>query len=186
MSFGGTPAEAARLGFPASLAVAELFDHLAPGVRVTLKWPNDVLLGGRKASGILLENFGRRMDRDLTVAIGVGVNLASHPQSSEIRWPATSIAEATGSRPEFETAFALLAECTARWLAILERQGFGIVRSAWLARAERLGEVIDARLPCGTVIGRFADIDADGALVLQTAEGTRRIAAGDVFFRECG
>ena len=56
------------------------------------------------------------------------------------------------------------------------------MRAAWLARADRLGEVIDARLPRGTLTGRFAEIDADGALVLETADGTRRIAAGDVYW----
>ena len=80
----------------------------------------------------------------------------------------------------------MLALSVARWLDILERRGFEAVRSAWLARADRLGEVIDARLARGTLTGRFAAIDADGALVLETADGTRRIAAGDVFFREAG
>jgi BirA family transcriptional regulator, biotin operon repressor / biotin---[acetyl-CoA-carboxylase] ligase len=186
VAFRGTPGEAARLGFPASLAVAELFDLLAPGVRVALKWPNDVLLAGRKASGILLENFGPRPDGHLQVAIGIGVNLGSHPQPGEMRWPATSVAAETGRVPEFEHALAVLAQALDRWLGVLDQRGFGAVRAAWLARADRLGQIIDARLPRGTLTGRFSAIDADGALVLETADGTRRIAAGDVFFREAG
>jgi BirA family biotin operon repressor/biotin-[acetyl-CoA-carboxylase] ligase len=182
----GTPGEAARLGFPASLAVADLLDHLAPGVHVALKWPNDVLLAGRKASGILLENFGPGPDGRLALAIGIGVNLASHPQPGEMRWPATSVAAETGATPGFADALALLARAMDRWLGVLDAQGFGTVREAWLARADRLGQVIDARLPRGTLTGRFSAIDADGALVLETADGTRRIAAGDVFFREAG
>jgi BirA family transcriptional regulator, biotin operon repressor / biotin---[acetyl-CoA-carboxylase] ligase len=186
LPFRGTPAEAARLGFPASLAVAELFDLLAPGVRVALKWPNDVLLGGRKASGILLENFGPGCDGRLALAIGIGINLASHPGLGETRWPATSVAAETGVTPGFDEALATLAQGMERWLGVLDGQGFQAVRAAWLARADRLGQVIDARLPRGTLTGRFSEIDADGALVLETADGTRRIAAGDVFFREAG
>jgi BirA family transcriptional regulator, biotin operon repressor / biotin---[acetyl-CoA-carboxylase] ligase len=186
LPFSGTPGEAARLGFPASLAVAELFDVLVPGLRIALKWPNDVLLNGRKASGILLENFGPGLGDGLAVAIGIGVNLASHPQPGEMRWPATSVAAETGAAPDFDHALSLLAQGMERWLGVLERRGFEAVRTAWLARADRLGQVIDARLPRGTLTGRFAEIDADGALVLETAEGTRRIAAGDVFFREAG
>ena len=186
MPFRGTPAEAARLGFPASLAVADLFDLLAPGVPVALKWPNDVLLAGRKASGILLENFGPGRDGRLAIAIGIGVNLASHPRRDEMRWPATSVAAETGAAPDFDETLAALAQGMDRWLGVLDRRGFEAVRAAWLARADRLGEVIDARLPRGTLTGRFSDIDADGALVLETADGTRRIAAGDVFFREAG
>lgn len=186
MPFHGSPAEAARLGFPASLAVAELFDHFAPGVRVTLKWPNDVLLAGRKASGILLENFGPAPGPCLAVAIGIGINLSSHPQPGEMRWPATSIAAEAGSAPAFDEALTVLADRIARWLDTLDRQGFEVVRSAWLARADHLGEMIDARLPRGTLTGRFSAIDADGALVLETADGMQRISAGDVFFREAG
>jgi BirA family biotin operon repressor/biotin-[acetyl-CoA-carboxylase] ligase len=186
LPFRGTPGEAARLGFPASLAVAELFDLLAPGVRVALKWPNDVLLAGRKASGILLENFGPGHDRRLAIAIGIGVNLASHPGLGEMRWPATSVAAETGAAADFDEALAILAQGIDRWLGVLDREGFEAVRTAWLARADRLGQIIDARLPRGTLTGRFSEIDADGALVLETADGTRRIAAGDVFFREAG
>lgn len=186
LPFRGTPAEAARLGFSASLAVGELFDHFAPGVRVSLKWPNDVLLAGRKASGILLENYGSGPDGRLAVAIGVGINLSSHPQSGDLRWPATSIAGETGRAPAFEEALGVLAVRMGRWTGILEGRGFEPVRSAWLARADRVGEIIDARLPRGTLTGRFSAIDADGALVLETADGPRRIAAGEVFFREAG
>lgn len=180
MTFRGTPAQAARLGFPAALAVADLLAGFTQGRRVALKWPNDVLLEERKASGILLENFGPSPDGRLRIAIGVGVNLAHHPPSGETRWPATSIAAVTGAAPDFEVALANLARNLDHWLGVLDSGGFDAVRCAWLARADRLGQTIDARLPKGVLTGRFAEIDADGALVLETADGTRRIAAGEV------
>ncbi len=115
-----------------------------------------------------------------------GSTLPTHPEPGETRWPATSIAAETGSAPAFDEALSVLGERTAHWLDVLERRGFETVRRAWLARADHLGKVLDARLPNGTLTGRFSEIDADGALVLETADGTRRIAAGDVFFREAG
>lgn len=182
MPFSGTPAGAARLGFPAALAVADLVHAFAPGVPVTLKWPNDVLLAERKVSGILLENFGPAPDGSLTLAIGIGVNLAHHPDSRETRWPATSLAAETGTAPDFDDALAPLAAGMAHWLGVLDTRGFAPVRAAWLGRADRLGRPIEARLPRGTLRGRFTEIDADGALVLETADGTRRVAAGDVYW----
>jgi len=62
--------------------------------------------------------------------------------------------------------------------------GFEAIRSVWLARAARLGEVIEVRLPDRMLSGVFVDIDVDGALILETPDGLTRIAAGDVFFRE--
>lgn len=194
MPFRGTPAEAARLGFPAALAVADLVADLAPGAAVTLKWPNDVLLDGRKTAGILLENFGVRPapepaagpggDRGcLAVAIGIGINLAHHPRAEETRWPATSIAAVTGSAPEFGAALAGLAVALDAWLGVLDRDGFERIRTAWLGRAARLGAPIEARLARTTLTGRFAGIDADGALVIEAADGTRRVTAGDVHWK---
>jgi BirA family biotin operon repressor/biotin-[acetyl-CoA-carboxylase] ligase len=180
MPFQGTPSGAARLGFPAALAVADLLARFTPAKPVTLKWPNDVLLAGRKASGILLENLGSAADGRLRIAVGIGVNLAHHPAPEETRWPATSIAAETGSAPAFDHALDELAGFLDHWLTVLSRDGFDAIRTAWLARADRLGETIDARLPNGTLTGRFAEIDADGALVLETAHGTRRVAAGEV------
>lgn len=184
LPFPGSPSEASRVGFPASLAVADLLDHFAPGMPVALKWPNDVLLVGRKAGGILLESFGPLTDGRQRLAIGIGVNLAHYPQPGEMLWPATSIAAETGAAPNFDRALTVLAARLDHWLTVLARAGFSAIRAAWLSRADRLGQVIDARLPRGTLTGRFEEIDANGALVLETADGTRRVAAGDVYWED--
>ena len=173
------PAALARLSFHAALAVADLFAHFAPRAAVTLKWPNDALLNGAKAAGILLENFG---GRPAQLAIGIGINLAHAPGAA--RWRPTSIAAEVGQAPGFEAALGVLAARLDHWLAIEAGQGFAPVRAAWLARAARLGRPIEARLPAATLTGVFEDMDTDGALVLRTAEGPRRIAAADIFFPE--
>ena len=69
----------------------------------------------------------------------------------------------------------------AEWVAVWRERGFAPIRAAWLSRAAGLGEVIQVRLERATLDGRFLDLDADGALLLGTPSGARRIAAGEVF-----
>lgn len=176
------PAAAALLTFAACLAVADLFEAVAPRARVELKWPNDALLNGRKAAGVLLESAGQGQRIDW-LAVGVGVNLAHHPDAAPDAWPPTSVAAETGSAPAPEVALDLLAAAFARWSGRLDVDGFAPLRTAWLARAARLGEKVAARLPRETVEGVFTDLDASGALVLSVGARQRRIAAADVFFR---
>ncbi len=175
------PAALARLSFHAALAVAELVAHFAPGAEVATKWPNDVLVGGRKAAGILLENFCLGSGRVASLAIGIGVNLAHHPDPADCRWPPTSLAAETGRAPDFEEALTVLAARLDHWLNVPD---FAAVRAAWLARAAGLGRRIEVRLADRALAGTFEDVDAEGALVLRTAHGPRRITAGDIHFAE--
>lgn len=179
------PAALARLSFHAALAVAELIAHFAPGAEVATKWPNDVLVGGRKAAGILLENFGRGETSGgghrANLAIGIGINLAHHPDPADCRWPPTSLAAETGRAPDVEEALTVLAARLDHWLATPD---FAAVRAAWLARAAGLGRRIEVRLADRALAGTFEDVDAEGALVLRTAHGPRRITAGDIHFAE--
>lgn len=145
-----------------------------------LKWPNDVLLGGGKLAGILLESAGNG-----ALAIGIGVNLASAPDWETLEpgaVPPVSLAAATGIVVTPEEFLDLLAPAVAAWEDVLRGRGFGPVRDAWLARAARIGEMMTARLPDRTLTGRFETVDDDGALVLATAEGRVVLPAADVFF----
>jgi BirA family biotin operon repressor/biotin-[acetyl-CoA-carboxylase] ligase len=170
----GTPTRAAQLGFVAAIAVS---DALPASSR--LKWPNDVLLNGRKVCGILLESeTGPSGSLDFVV-IGIGINIRSAPASAE--YPATCLAEAgiTNVTPAdlLETWVAGFDTWSRRWLG----DGFAPIRSAWLARASGLGDTIRVRLDRDTLEGRFLDLDEDGALVLETRAGMRHITAGAVF-----
>jgi BirA family biotin operon repressor/biotin-[acetyl-CoA-carboxylase] ligase len=175
------PIEAAQIAFVAALAVADLASAFAPAGLVSLKWPNDTLLAGRKLSGILVES-GARAEGGLWLAVGVGVNLAHHPEGTER--PATSLAaHIRRSPPTPLEALALLAEALERWRGIWDRLGFAPIAQAWTARAHGLGEACVARLPGETVQGVAEGLDPDGALRLRLADGRiRRITAGDVFF----
>jgi BirA family transcriptional regulator, biotin operon repressor / biotin---[acetyl-CoA-carboxylase] ligase len=175
------PGELAKLSFHASLAVADLLTHFAPGAEVATKWPNDALLNGKKAAGILLENLGPGGGCKANLAIGIGINLAGHPEAADSRWPPTSLAAETGNAPDFEAALDVLASHLDHWLGI---EDFATIRTAWLARATHLGQPIEARLPDRSLTGIFEDVDADGALVLRTPDGIRRITAADVHFPE--
>jgi BirA family biotin operon repressor/biotin-[acetyl-CoA-carboxylase] ligase len=181
MRFDAPPAARARVSFHASLAVADLMDVVAPDASVALKWPNDVLLDGGKVSGILLESFGEPQ-RGANLAVGIGVNLAHHPAPEETRWRPISVAAVTGAAPDPDAALAILATRLAFWLAEDAARGFAPVRAAWLARAANLGRPIEARLAAGSVTGTFEDVDAAGALVLNTGAGRRVIAAADIHF----
>lgn len=139
-----------------------------------LKWPNDLLLGGAKLAGILLERQGEAL------VAGFGVNLAHHPD--HLDRPVTHLgAHAPTPQP---LAFAeTLAEGFARWLARWRGEGLAPVRTRWLERAHPVGTALSAALPeGGRADGLFEGLDADGALRLRLADGSRRVIhAGDVF-----
>ncbi|MEM8699613.1 MAG: biotin--[acetyl-CoA-carboxylase] ligase [Pseudomonadota bacterium] len=173
-----TPAEAATCFVQAAgLAVADL---CAPAGGITLKWPNDVLVNGRKVAGILIENLGPGPDGALSVIVGIGINLRHAPPPEVQRWPATSLAAEGAVPPSPETALAILADRLSHWLAVPVE----IRHGAWRDRLHGLGQRIEARLPNNTLTGVFDGVDADGSLVLRTPTGQRRIAAADVFFAE--
>jgi BirA family transcriptional regulator, biotin operon repressor / biotin---[acetyl-CoA-carboxylase] ligase len=171
--------DAAQLGFVASLAVAEACASFLPdGAMPRLKWPNDVLVGGRKVAGILLESVADATGAVAFLVLGIGVNLAAHPDGLER--PATSLA-AQGAAV---TPAALLAPLAVRFLAwyeIWRTTGFAAVQKAWLASADGLGAPIRVRLASAELTGRFAGLDEGGMLLLDGAGGRRKIAAAEIF-----
>lgn len=144
------------------------------GVRATLKWPNDLLVGGAKLSGILLERV------DDAVIIGFGVNLAEAPQGLDRA--ATSMT-ANGVTPDPQLFAETLAESFERWLARWRGEGLATVRDRWIARAHPSGTALTTRLADGLSLdGLFDGLDAHGALMLRLADGSVRVIhAADVF-----
>jgi BirA family biotin operon repressor/biotin-[acetyl-CoA-carboxylase] ligase len=176
------PGEAAQVTFVAALAVADLLGaYVSPGL-VSLKWPNDPLLGGLKVSGVLVES-GTRPAGGLWIAVGVGVNLARKPIDSER--PATALTTYLVTPPTPVEAIGVLAAAFARWDDVWLRLGFPAIADAWTARAHGLGQSCVARLGAETLEGIAEGLDGDGALRLRLADGhLRRVTAGDVFFGE--
>ncbi|MBJ7447123.1 MAG: biotin--[acetyl-CoA-carboxylase] ligase [Brevundimonas sp.] len=181
-----SPAEAAQITFIAALAVADLLDRYAPPSLVTIKWPNDVMLAGVKASGILVES-GAHASGGLWLAVGIGVNLSHAPQGTER--PAAALvdhlAADVAAPPAIEVASRQLADVFAVWLHRWDTLGFQPILDAWAARTPGLDGPAIARLGHETVEGLAEGVAADGALKLRLGDGSLRlISAGDVFFGE--
>ena len=176
-----SPGDIAQHAFIAALAVADLAAHYAPASAVSVKWPNDVLITGRKTAGILIESSGRPGGGHW-VAIGIGVNLSRPP--ADATFPATAFSEhMTAPPPSPSEALETLSAVFERWRLLWRRAGFPPIVEAWTKRAHGLGEACTARLPNETVEGVAEGIDGDGALRLRVSTGqVRRITAGDVFF----
>jgi BirA family transcriptional regulator, biotin operon repressor / biotin---[acetyl-CoA-carboxylase] ligase len=153
---------------------------------VTIKWPNDVMLAGDKASGVLVES-GVHPAGGLWLAVGIGVNLVHAPTGTER--PAAALAQHlrvdVAAPPTAEAAGAKLAQAFAIWLERWQTLGFEPILDAWTARTTGLDGPATARLGHETVEGRAEGVAPDGALRLRLADGTLRlISAGDVFFGE--
>jgi BirA family biotin operon repressor/biotin-[acetyl-CoA-carboxylase] ligase len=183
MTTDAPPVEAAQISFVAALAAADLADACLGEGAARLKWPNDVLIHGKKAVGILVES-GPRDDGRIWLAVGIGVNLAHAPENLER--PATAFAEHMAAPPpEPQAALEVLADRFEAWRAAWATQGFGPIAQAWTVRALGLGERCEARLPNRTLTGVAEGLDFDGALRLRLDDGgLERITAGDVFFGE--
>lgn len=174
---------AAQMSFAMALALVDAIAVVGGATRLEArcKWPNDVLIGGRKVAGILLESAGGTDGALEWLVIGTGVNVAHHPADAE--FPATSLTAEGLAGVTPADLLEALSEAWRGWRERLERQGFAPLRAAWLGIAYGLGQAITVRLDKATLGGTFAGLDADGALVLEDGDGKRRrIAAGDVYF----
>ncbi|OAE97336.1 biotin--[acetyl-CoA-carboxylase] ligase [Bradyrhizobium centrolobii] len=182
------PAVAATLGFAAGLAEEAALEkvsleaalRLGPDrPRYALKWPNDVLVGGKKLVGIGLE--AEVVGNNLAVVVGIGTNVVAAPEGTPT--PAVSLA-ALGVQISAEELFAALSDAWVEFRGIWDRgRGFAEIRRLWLARAAGLGEKVAINTGTMTLEGVFDTIDDTGCLIVRTADGRRMpVAAGEVFF----
>ncbi|MCW4114531.1 biotin--[acetyl-CoA-carboxylase] ligase [Aurantimonas sp. MSK8Z-1] len=150
-----------------------------PRPDIRIKWPNDILIGGRKAVGILTETE-RLPDGRRAVVIGCGVNVAYVP--GETPYPVTGLA-AEGLPADLDLVFEALAGGVETALDLWDRgQNFAAVRRDWLAHASGLGEACTINLPDRSLKGRFVALDEAGRLLLDEEGGARRaISAGELF-----
>jgi BirA family biotin operon repressor/biotin-[acetyl-CoA-carboxylase] ligase len=158
------------LSLAAGLALAEAIDVAVPAQPLMLKWPNDLLVAGKKVAGILLERSGDR------VAVGFGVNLASAP-------PLTDRQSASLDGKVTPKAFApLLAASFARLLALWRASESSALVRAWQERAHLPGTRLTVHVRKDEAIGgRFAGLEPDGALRLMLDDGSIQvIRAADV------
>ena len=177
-----TAAEASKRSFLAANALFQALAIYVPAEKLSLKWPNDVLLSGGKVAGILLESSGQGPFVDW-LSIGIGVNLRHTPEGvTGASFAPISLADAGGEDVTPKDFLSTLADAYATQEAKLMRLGFDRIRDDWMANAARLGEVITANTGREDITGIFDSIDSDGNLVLITGTGPRAIPAADVFF----
>lgn len=178
--------EAAQLSFVASVAVAGALAQVLPAAsKLSLKWPNDILLGDKKLGGILLESFTTPSEKPkgkpkTWIVVGVGVNVDSAPDG--VALPAACLKE---SGVELISAKIVLVRLINHFIAqynLWQEEGFAPVRKAWLARAGHLGKKIEVKLGEEIVKGTFEGIGKDGALEIASRGKKRSVYAGEVFF----
>jgi len=180
---GRSLGEAAQLSFVAALSVADTVCTWQPAPesgQVTCKWPNDVLISGRKCAGILLETATPPGGAGPRVVIGIGLNLANAPETAQ--YPTTAIERAWGIVVEPASALEVLARRLDHWRSVWQASGFSAVREAWMGLAHGIGQPVAVRLANREQSGMFAGIDDTGALRLETADGIETVSAGDVHF----
>ena len=172
---------AAQLGFIAALAVGDALRAILPRIeRIAYKWPNDVLIDGRKIAGLLLECETVGSEKLSFIVVGVGVNLTASPRGTE--FPATSIMEEGLGEIMPEVMLEEFAAHFRSWHTRWRVEGFAPVRASWLAAAAIVrGEPVRVRLESRAFCGRFLELDHEGNLLLDCAGEDRRIAAGEVF-----
>jgi len=178
------PAGLRPLAFFTPLAVAEALEAVAArrgaSLHVDLKWPNDVLLDGRKVAGVLIESATGPEGQEAAL-VGVGINVNLDPRAyAEIAEVATSVKEAIGFEVERELVLAAFCD---RFEALYEAAAAGSRApfEAWRGRLVTLGRDVVASGGGRELRGRAVDVTSDGALVIETPDGRRTtVEAGDV------
>jgi BirA family biotin operon repressor/biotin-[acetyl-CoA-carboxylase] ligase len=165
------------INFAAALCVANSIENLFQ-LKTELKWPNDVLINGKKTSGILIESASQGLIIERMV-IGIGINVNQNSLQGIFNYPPTSIRIELGKSVEREK---LLAEFLNNFEDILEkiRRDKGEIIEDWKAKCRMIGEKISITENEKEKFGIFYDVDEDGFMILKTKDGMEKIHFGDV------
>jgi BirA family biotin operon repressor/biotin-[acetyl-CoA-carboxylase] ligase len=166
------PERISELSFVTAITVADTVDALLPKQsKATLKWPNDVLVNDGKIAGILVESV------EGAQIIGIGVNVLEAPRNAPYK---TSTLVGAGGIATVDGARDILLDSLAKHLDNWAEHGFESILAEWLARAHPIGTPLRASIGGLTEEGLFAGLDEDGAMLLDTPDGRKRIVAADV------
>jgi BirA family biotin operon repressor/biotin-[acetyl-CoA-carboxylase] ligase len=174
--------DAMKLVFVASMVVAEVLSEKY-GLRTETKWPNDVLVNGKKICGILAEmNTKREKVNYVILGVGVNANFCAHDVLSEsVRTSATSIQDELGKEIRLESLFRSVLEEMERSYDRYVEAGFVPLLERWKRHAGFLGRMVMVTDQNERLKGLALDVDLEGALILRLEDGTaRRIVVGDV------
>lgn len=175
----GCPAMAAgQLSFVVAAALSAAMDEvMREGPVKTLKWPNDILIDGKKAAGILLESNISPMGIVDYVVAGIGVNIMAAPEGA-VKLQDVAKGPQVPIHPFRDIVLAQISAHYRHW----QTAGFADIREQWLKQAHGIGQPMTARLPDREEKGVFAGLDEAGALLLDQDGRILKINAGEVFF----
>jgi BirA family biotin operon repressor/biotin-[acetyl-CoA-carboxylase] ligase len=172
------PAAAPPLTLVAGVALSDALS--AFGVRAALKWPNDLLVAGKKIAGILTEMTTRDQHLEFVV-VGLGVNLNTPEFPGELGAIATSLARERQEPIDREAFVTRLLGDLERWLDVFVEEGAGTLVRAWKERTCTLGQRVRVLQGGVPVVGVAQDVDDDGALLLLAEDGRYvRILSGEI------
>ena len=174
------PARAPHISILAGVAVAEVLETYCPD-RIKLKWPNDVLIDGKKVCGILSQMKTAANEIDFIVlGIGINVNISYSQFPKEICNLATSLAIETGKEISRQELIISLYENLAKWYKQLLEDGFDRIKEKWLSISPMIGEIVQVIFQEEAVSGKAIGIDEDGSLILLAAGNKEiKVSAGD-------
>ena len=175
-----SPALASPLTITAGVAVAELLSSYCPGA-VHLKWPNDVLINGRKVCGILAsaKTNGRRTEF-VVLGIGLNINMKKDDMPPDLRESVTSLREETGCDLSRLSVTVKLFEQMGKFYNIFLNEGFAPIRDLWHDYFGVMNKHVEVACGEEMIGGKAAGVDETGALILIDGDGKkRRVIAGD-------
>jgi BirA family biotin operon repressor/biotin-[acetyl-CoA-carboxylase] ligase len=178
------PHQASLITLMAAIATADAIQKFS-GFLPLIKWPNDILLRNRKVAGLLNE-INSEMDRIHFVILGIGINLNMDEKmfSKEIRTVATSLKREMRQTISRKAFLQSLLQELEKWYTIFMKQGSAFILKAWRDRAHLKGRRVKVTSFGETLDGIAVDVDSDGALILETADGKRkRVVAGDIEYK---
>ena len=178
-----SPGEVGSLPLLAAVAVGRAVQEVT-GLEVTVKWPNDLLLKGRKVVGVLVELMSEQdLVRYAIVGIGVNVNLMPSDLPPELRNAATSLKEEVGSEVSRLILFRRIMERMEELYDQHMECGAAEVIKAWRSLPTILGEWVEVDDGADKWEGEAVDLDKDGALLVRVDGKLRRVVAGDIRLR---
>lgn len=172
-----SPMQLAQTSLLAGLAAITAIEQLAsddyPIGDLCLKWPNDILLKGRKVCGILVESRPSAIPKQFDTIIGSGINLKTNPEIPGL-FPAGNLAQ-NGWTCTREQLFSALVKSTRDWFTIWRNgEGFDDLRLAWMERSCHIGHLMKVKVGENVYEGRFTTLSHEGALVLEDEGGQKK------------
>lgn len=182
-SLNCSPSAALQLSFVTCVAAGEaLRPFISSENTLRYKWPNDLLLNGKKVGGILVEVLSVPDREEVTCLISCGLNLMTHPTSTA-PYPTTSFQQEQMHLSLEETLQEIVTSLESH-IRLWREKGFSPIRTLWMAWASGLDQEISFDLSGKLQLGIFEGIDAEGGLLLRTSVGVKKFTTGEILIGE--